>query len=92
MASSANDSANATTTWYESIEVYSSDYEPSTFEPGSSVDANHDLLAGLRDNDFEMANSSYTVSFPRLHRCSLRMLSFDTHSEDSSPCTAKALF
>lgn len=55
-------SANATS-WYDSIEVYSSDYEPASFQPGPSVDANHELLAGLRDNDFEMTNSSYTVRF-----------------------------
>jgi len=73
MASSANASVNATSPWYASIEVYSSDYEPASFEPGPSVDANHNLLAGLRDNDFEMTNSSYTVSFafksgPAQHR------------------------
>lgn len=50
-----------TSDWYEDIEVFSSDYEPATFEPGESVETNHALLGGLRDNDFEITDSAYTV-------------------------------
>lgn len=41
--------------------MFSSDYEPATFEPGESVETNHALLGGLRDNDFEITDSAYTV-------------------------------
>ncbi|CAN0584521.1 unnamed protein product, partial [Ectocarpus sp. 12 AP-2014] len=45
--------------WYDNISVYSSDYEPATFTPGPSVEANHDLLDGLRENDFDVEDAQY---------------------------------
>ena len=48
--------------WYESIAPFSSDYVPASFDPGPSVEANNDLLYGLRDNDFDTKNSAYMVS------------------------------
>ena len=51
--------------WWESISVFSSDYVPSTFTPGSSVEANHDLLAGMRENDFDTTDSSYSEYRPQ---------------------------
>lgn len=58
-----------TSEWYEDIEVFSSDYEPDTFEPGDSVETNHALLNGLRDNDFEITDSAYTVCFESCVAC-----------------------
>eukprot|EP00903_Cladosiphon_okamuranus_P012954 g12093.t1 len=52
---------NLASAWYEEIEVFSSDYEPATFESGYSVETNHALLNGLRENDFEMTDSAYTL-------------------------------
>ncbi|CAM9899295.1 unnamed protein product, partial [Ectocarpus fasciculatus] len=52
-------SATGSDAWYDSISVFSSDYEPATFTPGASVEANHDLLDGLRENDFDVEDSQY---------------------------------
>lgn len=52
-------SATGSDAWYDSISVFSSDYEPATFTPGASVEANHDLLNGLRENDFDVEDSQY---------------------------------
>lgn len=40
--------------------MYESDYVPATFTPGSSVETNHELLAGMRENDFDTSDSAYT--------------------------------
>eukprot|EP00752_Nemacystus_decipiens_P005381 g4879.t1 len=50
-----------TSEWYLDIEVFSSDYVPDSFEPGESVETNHALLGGLRENDFEITDSAYTL-------------------------------
>ncbi|CAM9803134.1 unnamed protein product [Ectocarpus sp. 12 AP-2014] len=52
--------------WYDNISVYSSDYEPATFTPGPSVEANHDLLGGLRENDFDVEDSQYSAGLVTL--------------------------
>ncbi|CAN0540778.1 unnamed protein product, partial [Laminaria digitata] len=61
MYSSATTTTTATTggDWWDTISVYESDYVPSAFSPGSSVEANHELLAGLRENDFDTSDSAY---------------------------------
>lgn len=46
--------------WWDDIAVFESDYVPDTFSAGSSVEANHNLLAGLRENDFDTTNTSYS--------------------------------
>lgn len=82
-------STSASPDWYENIEVFSSDYEPGTFEAGPSVETNHALLGGLRENDFEITDSAYTVretcaaSFFRpsaYPSASGRMAGYTTHS------------
>lgn len=56
----SNSSDSGVDLWYENIAVYSSDYEPATFSAGSSVEANHDLLAGVRENDFDVEDTAYS--------------------------------
>ena len=46
--------------WWESISAYENNYVPDSFTPSSSVEANHDLLSGLRDNDFDITNQDYS--------------------------------
>lgn len=60
MASTSTTGAGSGDAWYDNISVYSSDYEPATFTPGSSVEANHDLLEGLRENDFDVEDTQYS--------------------------------
>lgn len=46
--------------WWENIAVFASDYVPDSYSAGSSVETNHNLLAGLRENDFDTTNNSYS--------------------------------
>lgn len=46
--------------------MYESDYVPATFTPGSSVETNHELLAGMRENDFDTSDSAYSESHKSL--------------------------
>ncbi|CAN0314917.1 unnamed protein product [Ectocarpus sp. 6 AP-2014] len=59
-------SATGGDAWYDNISVYSSDYEPATFTPGASVEANHDLLDGLRENDFDVEDAQYSAGLATL--------------------------
>lgn len=65
-------SSSATTTggdWWDAISVYESDYVPGTFTPGSSVEANHELLAGMRENNFDTSDSAYSESHLKRSPC-----------------------
>lgn len=48
------------TEWWDSIEVYSDDYVPASYSAGRSVETNHDLLKGLRENEFDIEDSAYS--------------------------------
>lgn len=55
-----SDSSTGSVNWWDSISVYESDYVPDVFSAGSSVDTNHKLLAGLRENDFDTTDTDYS--------------------------------
>lgn len=55
-----SDNSTSSYYWWDSISVYESDYVPEVFSAGSSVDTNHNLLAGLRDNDFDTTDTDYS--------------------------------
>ena len=46
--------------WWVDISVYESGYIPGSFSAGPFVEASHNMLAGLRNNNFDPSNSDYT--------------------------------
>ena len=85
--------------WWDDISVYESDYVPGTFTPGSSVETNHKLLAGMRENDFDTSDSAYSESLmpskrtARLARCFvLRRLCTHTYVQGRLPFYLSGLF
>ena len=46
--------------WWQNISAYQSDYEPRSYNPTSEVVADHNLLEGLRENEFDTKDSSYS--------------------------------
>lgn len=40
--------------------MYSDEYVPASYSAGSSVETNHDLLKGLRENEFDIQDSVYS--------------------------------
>lgn len=52
--------SGTTSSWWDSIEVYSDDYTPQNYSVSTSVETNHALLKGMRENDFDTSDISYS--------------------------------
>lgn len=49
-----------TASWWELIAVFSDDYVPESYTASASVETNHQLAAGIRENDFDIEDQAYT--------------------------------
>lgn len=58
----ASNSSSSSLNWWDGIEVFNSDYVPGIYKASDSVETNHDLLGGLRENEFDTSNTEYSES------------------------------
>lgn len=49
-----------TASWWELIAVFSDDYVPESYTASASVETNHQLAAGIRENDFDIEDQAYS--------------------------------
>lgn len=46
--------------WWESITVFEDNYVPDSYSASVSVETNHALAAGIRENDFDVQDQAYS--------------------------------
>lgn len=54
--------SGTSSSWWDSIEVYSDDCTPQNYLVSTSVETNHASLQGMGENDFDTSDISYSES------------------------------